>query len=65
MVLLGQFEKDHALFREFQDASAAESLRLAKTYAYIKVEAQGYAPVTRTVSLDKSINLGTVMLARV
>ena len=41
MVLLGQFEKDHPLFREFQEASAAESLRLAKTYAYLRIEAQG------------------------
>jgi hypothetical protein len=30
----------------------------------VRVEARGYAPVTTTVKLDKSLNLGTMKLAR-
>jgi hypothetical protein len=41
MVLLGQFDPEHPLFREFQEAGAAESLRSAETFAYIRVEPQG------------------------
>jgi aerotolerance regulator-like protein/VWA domain-containing protein len=41
MVLLGQFDKDHPLFREFQEAGAAESLRSAETFAYIRVQPEG------------------------
>ncbi len=41
MVLLGQFDKDHPLFREFQEAGAAESLRSAETFAYIRVQPLG------------------------
>ena len=40
-----------------------DKLQPGREYA-VKVEAPGYVPVTRTVSLDKSINLGTVILAR-
>ena len=37
MVLLGQFDKEHPLFREFQE-SGAESLRSAEIFGYIRFQ---------------------------
>ncbi|MBI2816447.1 MAG: BatA domain-containing protein [Acidobacteria bacterium] len=41
MILLGQFDKEHPLFREFRDPGAADSLRSSETYAYIRLQPQG------------------------
>ena len=40
LILIGEFDEQHPLFSEFQQAGA-ESLRSAETYAYVRVEPQG------------------------
>ena len=40
MVLLGQFDREHPLFRDFQE-SGAESLRAAEIFAYIRIQPEG------------------------
>ncbi|MCZ6751212.1 MAG: BatA and WFA domain-containing protein [Acidobacteria bacterium] len=40
LILIGEFDEQHPLFREFQQAGA-ESLRSAEIYAYVRVQPQG------------------------
>lgn len=66
MVLLGQFDKNHPLFREFQEAGAAESLRSAETFAYIRIQPDGNVLLRFSngdpALLEKQFGRGRVLL---
>jgi hypothetical protein len=65
LVLLGSFERDHPIFRDFEE-SGAESLRTVETLAYLKLQpenkvllqyANGYPAL-----VEKQFGLGRVLL---
>ncbi|OFW11861.1 MAG: hypothetical protein A3H27_16675 [Acidobacteria bacterium RIFCSPLOWO2_02_FULL_59_13] len=65
LVLLGEFDTEHPLFREFQQ-SGTESLRQVETYAYVRLQAQDHVLLRFAngdpALVEKKVGRGRVLL---
>ena len=65
LVLLGEFDRDHPVFREFREAGA-DSLRSVEIYAYLRMETDGPVPLRYSngdpALIEKSVGQGRVLL---
>ena len=65
LVLLGEFDRDHPVFRDLREAGA-DSLRSVEVYAYLRMEAGGAAILKYSngdpALIEKSVGEGRVLL---
>ena len=65
LVLLGEFDRDHPVFRDLQEAGT-DSLRSVEVYAYLRLEADGAALLRYSngdpALVEKTVGQGRVLL---
>ncbi len=65
LVLLGQFDRDHPVFRDLREAGT-DSLRSVEVYAYLRLESDGAVPLRFSngdpALAEKTVGQGRVML---
>lgn len=65
LVLLGQFDRDHPVFRDLREAGT-DSLRAVEVYAYLRLESEGAVPLRYSngdpALVEKTVGQGRVML---
>ena len=65
LVLLGEFDRDHAIFRDLREAGA-DSLRAVEVYAYVRMQPEGAVTLRYSngdpALIEKAVGQGRVLL---